>query len=128
MAADLHDVEGGGGQPTIPSTTSSSLSTSESDVYSGADTKRGARQKVSRAYLSNTSPDGLRGVAAALALGTCLLFPFLRTEASIFLLVISSCCFGAIASLWLSRSVLQCDDGTAEMRAVSDPIREGAEG
>jgi inorganic pyrophosphatase len=36
--------------------------------------------------------------------------------------------FGAIASLWLSRSVLQSDDGTEEMRQVSDPIREGAKG
>jgi len=36
--------------------------------------------------------------------------------------------YGAIASLWLSSSVLKCDDGTKEMRAVSDPIREGAEG
>jgi len=43
-------------------------------------------------------------------------------------LVFSACAFGAIASLWLSRAVLQCDDGTSEMRAVSDPIREGAEG
>ena len=32
-----------------------------------------------------------------------------------------------MSSLYLSRSVLSCDDGTEEMRAVSDPIREGAE-
>ena len=33
-----------------------------------------------------------------------------------------------MSSIWLSRVVLQCDDGTAEMRAVSDHIREGAAG
>jgi len=36
--------------------------------------------------------------------------------------------FGAMGSLWLSRVVLAADDGTSEMRAVSDPIREGATG
>lgn len=36
--------------------------------------------------------------------------------------------FGSLVSMWLSKNVLSCDDGTAEMRAVSDPIREGAEG
>lgn len=44
------------------------------------------------------------------------------------MLVYSSCLFGVIALLWLSRSVLQSDDGTEEMRAVSDPIHEGAAG
>lgn len=59
--------------------------------------------------------------------------------------VLSACTFGAFVTLWLARfsfkpSSLSCthvyfcsyvfskDDGTPEMRAVSDPIREGAEG
>lgn len=43
-------------------------------------------------------------------------------------LVYGAVAFGALVSLWLSNNVLSCDDGTPEMRAVSDPIREGAEG
>ena len=35
--------------------------------------------------------------------------------------------FGVVSRLYLSQSVLSCDDGTKEMRAVGDPIREGAE-
>jgi hypothetical protein len=83
---------------------------------------------VSHAYLTRNSPDSLRYVAVVLFLITACIFPLLPVAWSILLLVASSCCFGAIASLWLSRAVLQCDDGTPEMRAVSDPIREGAEG
>jgi len=52
----------------------------------------------------------------------------LSLEYRILLLVFGSCGFGAIASLWLSQNVLSCDDGTPEMRSVSDPIREGADG
>jgi inorganic pyrophosphatase len=63
-------------------------------------------------------------VATALA----VLFLPLSQEWSILLIVYAACCFGALCSLWLSRAVLQQDDGTPEMRAVSDPIREGAEG
>ncbi|KAL7564408.1 hypothetical protein ACA910_002726 [Epithemia clementina (nom. ined.)] len=136
VAADLHDLEGGstayhGVQPTpgnISRGSSGTLSASDIDLYSADDAKKDSRQKVSKAYVKGSSPDALRGFAAVLVIGTCILFPFLPVEWSIFLLVISACCFGAVASLWLSRSVLQCDDGTAEMRAVSDPIREGAEG
>ena len=30
-----------------------------------------------------------------------------------------------VSIMWLSKNVLSCDDGTAEMRAISHPIREG---
>jgi hypothetical protein len=56
---------------------------------------------------------------------TALLCYFLN---SILVLVAGSCTFGGLVSLWLSRVVLRCDNGTPEMRAVSDPIREGASG
>ena len=46
----------------------------------------------------------------------------------IVMLVYSSCMFGVIVSLYLSQIVLSKDDGTAEMRAVSDPIKDGAAG
>jgi inorganic pyrophosphatase len=76
----------------------------------------------------HSSSDTLKYYVAVLFAGTAMLFPFLPIHWAILLLVFSSCSFGLIASLWLSRAVLQCDDGTPEMRAVSDPIREGAEG
>ena len=45
-----------------------------------------------------------------------------------FFVIYAAIAFGIIGSLYLSKSVLECDDGTEEMRQVSDPIREGAEG
>ena len=43
-------------------------------------------------------------------------------------LVLGLCAYGLIYSFWLSGYVLSKDIGTTAMRAVSDPIREGAEG
>ena len=42
--------------------------------------------------------------------------------------VFACCAYGALFSYWLYASVLAHDDGTAAMREVADPIREGAEG
>mmetsp|Transcript_13715 Transcript_13715/g.27387 ORF Transcript_13715/g.27387 Transcript_13715/m.27387 type:complete len:865 (+) Transcript_13715:96-2690(+) len=70
-------------------------------------------------------------------LHTCILGLFLAGVASSFvfsadklivILVGLSCTFGYLYSMHLCKSILRCDDGTPEMRAVSDPIREGAEG
>lgn len=78
--------------------------------------------------LTGASSDTLQKAAIALFLVTCVLFPFFSVAWSILLLVAAACTFGALAALWLSQAVLSKDDGTPEMRAVSDPIREGAEG
>lgn len=43
-------------------------------------------------------------------------------------LVLTFCCVGGMFALYLASWVLKHDDGTPEMRMVSDPIREGAEG
>jgi hypothetical protein len=90
--------------------------------------KHGHKVNISTAFLTQHSPNALRMYAVVLFIATALAFPFLSIEWSILTLVYSACCFGMIASLWLSHSVLQCDDGTPEMRSVSDPIREGAVG
>jgi inorganic pyrophosphatase len=95
---------------------------------SGKDKKPRIKHGPSHAYLTQHSPQKLQLYAIALIIATGCICPFLPIEWSILTLVYSACCFGAIASLWLSRSVLNCDEGTPEMRAVSDPIREGAEG
>jgi hypothetical protein len=148
VAADLDDdVEGGGGASTYNIQRSPSISRSSSGAngmdigpMSGVGIGSGngmenshsqskdRRQRVSRSYLTSQSSDSLQYAAAILFICTALLFPFLSIQWAILTLVCSSCIFGAIASLWLSQAVLQCDMGTAEMRAVSDPIREGAEG
>jgi len=65
---------------------------------------------------------GLLGVA--IVLGAFIL----PLQMRILWLVYGAVVFGAMVSMWLSKNVLSCDDGTPEMRAVSDPIREGAEG
>jgi Inorganic H+ pyrophosphatase len=80
------------------------------------------------AFATNSSPDKIRFYGIVVVLGTLCICPFVSIQWAILTLVYASCIFGCVATLWLSRSVLQCDDGTAEMRAVSDPIREGAEG
>ena len=64
------------------------------------------------------------GIIAAASLFFMLIFGSLWYIA----LVLAICCFGALFALFLCSWVLQRNDGTPEMRRVSDPIREGAEG
>lgn len=125
MTIEMGDVEGGTPLLRTPEAPSSGLL----DVSPRDDNYSSSKQKgVSHAYLTRHSTDALRMYALLLLVATCVACPFLAIEWCILTLVFSSCAFGAIASLWLSRSVLQSDDGTPEMREVSDPIREGAEG
>jgi len=63
-------------------------------------------------------------------MGVSMLF-LLKLEGILFYLatfVFLSCYFGAFFSHHLASFIFSKDDGTAQMRAVSDPIREGAEG
>lgn len=120
------DLEGGGGNNQTSPLVASQLEMSD-DVSGKA--KGPLRSVRTRAYLSqHASPNVLVFYALVLLGATVFVAPFLAIQWCILLLVFSSCAFGGIASMWLSRVVLQCDDGTAEMRAVSDPIREGAAG
>ena len=64
------------------------------------------------------------GVVAGVLLVTMLSAPELQS----IVLVLGLCVYGLVYSFWLSGYVLSKDVGTAAMRAVSDPIREGAEG
>ena len=56
--------------------------------------------------------------------------PLSQTDAEVqpIVLVLGLCAYGLVYSFWLSGYVLSKDVGTPAMRAVSDPIREGAEG
>lgn len=67
-------------------------------------------------------------VSAALSAGAFLCVLVLPAFMSILVTVMVCCCLGTAFSIYLAKSVLICDDGTEEMRAVSDPIREGAAG
>ena len=152
-SADLEDMEGGGAttSPGFGGSPYARQGSSASRVSSGgpdnlsldsspavllfADDSQGKGRKGSRFkrssafhFLTRFQADALRTYASIIIVITIIMYFFCSTTWSILLLVTSACCLDAIASLWLSRSVLSCDDGTAEMRAVSDPIREGAEG
>lgn len=70
----------------------------------------------------------LRGKVLLIVGATLFACFFATIRIRILVVVIAACAFGGVASLWLSRDLLGRDDGTPEMRAVSDPIREGAAG
>jgi Inorganic pyrophosphatase len=78
--------------------------------------------------LTKISLDNMKMGLLILIVATILLSFLLPLALKIFLLIYAAIAFGIIGSLYLSKSVLECDDGTEEMRQVSDPIREGAEG
>jgi hypothetical protein len=123
----------GSGSADSFGSTSGSMEISPALSPSGKDKKTRVKHghnkgNISSAVLTQHSPNALRMYAFVLCIATASTCPFLPIEWSILTLVYAACCFGMIASLWLSRSVLQCDEGTPEMRSVSDPIREGAVG
>lgn len=145
VVADIHDLEGGGGtvlDPTgkpsymrVPSGESfSGVSSTSIEIASHATTVPKSHGRIKRArtiqksLLTKFDPTMLQLYAVILFLATALVCPVLPIEWSILTLVFAACTFGIIGSLWLSQSVLDCDTGTPEMRQVSDPIREGAEG
>lgn len=83
-----------------------------------------ASAEASRAYarpLALSRPlYAISGLAALLLLATSAFRPVV--------LVFAICGYGAVFSVYLSHWVLSRDVGSAEMREVSTPIREGAEG
>lgn len=62
------------------------------------------------------------------AVATLLVVLLAPSGAKPIVLVMGICGVGIIVTGWLADSVLSKDDGTPAMRAVSDPIKEGAEG
>jgi len=97
----------------------------------GGSRSMSAHDRMAYAYLTRTTHETLKKVAVALLVGVMLGSMFLSGGSivvKVMIWVYGAVAFGVVSSLYLSRSVLSCDDGTEEMRAVSDPIREGAEG
>ena len=64
---------------------------------------------------------GITGIGLVLML-------FVSAQARPIVMVLVICGYGALFSYYLSHWVLAKDEGTQEMREVSNPIREGAEG
>eukprot|EP01012_Entosiphon_sulcatum_P011273 TRINITY_DN1678_c0_g1_i1.p1 TRINITY_DN1678_c0_g1~~TRINITY_DN1678_c0_g1_i1.p1 ORF type:complete len:799 (-),score=101.98 TRINITY_DN1678_c0_g1_i1:157-2520(-) len=73
----------------------------------------------------------LRGVQTCIAISALVLFGFLYPrlkETGIWILAVIGICFGSlIFSLWLAKWLHEKHDGSEAMRAISEPIREGAE-
>ena len=63
-----------------------------------------------------------------LVLSCVSMLVFESTLGAILCLIYAACAFGVVVSLILSQVVLSMDDGTAEMKKVSDPILYGASG
>lgn len=138
VVADHLDVESGGADnynkhnkggmalPTPP--TSGGMGMEMAPLASTASSDSLEKNKVAHAYLTRHSSSSLKQYGAILLIAVICLSFVLPLDWKILMLVYAAVCFGGIASLWLAKSVLQCDDGTAEMRQVSDPIREGASG
>lgn len=78
--------------------------------------------------LTRFDPQSIQKAFFILLACTLVLFFILPLTFSILACIYGAVGFGVLGSLYLSRSVLGCDDGNEAMRAVSDPIREGAEG
>jgi hypothetical protein len=83
----------------------------------------GTAQGVSLAY---SNPVNIGPTASFICLAGLLCFIILPSSFRCAVFVLTICALGTLFAYWLSRYVLSKDDGTAEMRAVSNPIREGA--
>ena len=143
VMADVDDLEGGSGYGggSAPSSGShlglaapSSGGGGSSGLYpmpydSGKSTKRrsyrhgyqslltGATSGMSDAMLQKC----VGVLAAAIIVGAVILPLRMR----ILWLVYGAVVFGAAVSMWLSKNVLSCDDGTQEMRAVVRDVCDG---
>eukprot|EP00594_Rhizosolenia_setigera_P006224 CAMPEP_0178940788 /NCGR_PEP_ID=MMETSP0789-20121207/1017_1 /TAXON_ID=3005 /ORGANISM="Rhizosolenia setigera, Strain CCMP 1694" /LENGTH=826 /DNA_ID=CAMNT_0020619893 /DNA_START=57 /DNA_END=2537 /DNA_ORIENTATION=+ len=131
----IEDMEGGLSATSpraSPSSSSHSLNTMDIGTGSshgyGGDYSSGKTKMSSRAYSRNYASVDTKKYFGVLLVAVVVMSLLTSGQTRILINVYAACIFGAIASLWLSQSVLTLDDGSAEMRAVSDPIMEGADG
>lgn len=103
-------------------------STSAMNNYSRISSNMAGWNRIIYSYLTKYDPETIKKAAIVVFIGAFILFWLMPLTGSILICVYAAVAFGVLGSLFLSRSVLFCDDGTEAMRAVSDPIREGAEG
>ena len=115
------------GYPTPPSSYGSSSRSSSSSAYKSSSVSSSLNRFVF-SFLTRTSSEILRMALLVLLGVTFCLFLVVPLVFKLLVLIYGAIGFGIIGSLYLSKSVLENDDGTEAMRQVSDPIREGAEG
>jgi H+-translocating diphosphatase len=82
---------------------------------------------VSRAYANYGKPPNMTPVFGGILGGGALLALIFQSYAHVFI-VVSICLYGGAFCYWMHAQIMSKDTGTPEMRAVSDPIREGSEG
>ncbi|EWM23680.1 pyrophosphate-energized membrane proton pump 2 [Nannochloropsis gaditana] len=82
-------------------------------------------QSVAHAYSQSVN---VGPTASFICLAGLLCFIVLPANFRCAVFILTICALGTLFAFWLSRFVLSKDDGSAEMRAVATPIREGAEG
>ncbi len=127
---------GGGGGNGLTMSRDSSVSSLNSNSYSKSNVSHSYRvssnisgwNRIIFSFLTKYSPATIKTMTLILLCCSFVLFMILPLTYRILVCIYTAVCLGVLGSLYLSRSVLECDDGTEAMRAVSDPIREGAEG
>ena len=96
-----------------------------SGVFSGGGSSSVINPSVALAYSKAIDVNKVCGMIALAGLISYIIFPHNYKTAAV---IVSICAMGAVFSLWLFRFVMSKDPGTQEMREISEPIREGAEG
>ncbi len=124
------DLEGQGG--------SGNHSMGNMNGMNSMDSDSDAKKRISRVNLGSYAfnmqrfisiqPSRLRQISLLSLLLSIVLLSLSQGPMFYALIVFSICVQGSIVCLFLCSWVLTKDDGTPEMRRVSDPIREGAEG
>jgi len=84
--------------------------------------------RIMFSFLTKYPQNVIQSLMMILLIGTFVLVCILPLTYKILVCIFAAVGFGVLGTLYLSRNVLECDDGTEAMRDVSGPIREGAEG
>ena len=135
IAVEYHDIEGGGGGKSLDILGSSCSTNDRRSTSIRSSSSTSSSGNFSHAYTRGSTTNN-HVIVPNISLTICAMVllvyggfvSFLPLSWKILGFVYGAIAFGAIGSVWLSRVVLAADDGTTEMRAVSDPIREGATG
>lgn len=106
--------------------------------HEDSDERNDLRRKLGRIHICGIrfnvlawgEPAALKRGMLIIALSGFAAYSMFSSNAATAYLVVNLtiCAFGALFAAYLATWVLKHDDGTAEMRSVADPIREGAEG
>ena len=125
MSGEVKGAPNGGGSPSASSGTAFFA-----DVEGGSSTGAGATLPVAWGGVGSAAAAPSRSLYtnAAIINSVCgLLLASFLGEAKFPVIVFTLCVNGLVFAKYLSDWLLSKDDGTMEMRAVSEPIREGSQ-